>query len=212
MNEEIILESKVESCLKCGANISSHQRSSQILIYTETGPKLGRSIDKRCSNQECKSGFFLGYYTPKNQDDIKIYQENALKEEYIISTSDTAFATSLLYDGVLAMKCGNNAFKSTAHRYNLKHEYNISNSGVQLARAKLSDKCFANGIWRYALLDIERRYGVEIEHNKSIDITLEKHLEKIHAKIEEIWLNHQCSTPGCGSILVCDGGMKPHRR
>ena len=76
----------------------------------------------------------------------------------------------------------------------------------------MSDKCLANGIWRFALLDIERRYNVGIQHFKDIDVTLGKNIEKIHAKIEEIWLSHQCSTPGCGSILVCDGGMKPHRR
>ena len=126
MSEEIILESKEKICLKCGANISKHTRSSQILIYTETGPKLGKSIDKRCSNQECKFGYFLGYYTPKKKendpDEIKIYHENALKEEYLISTSDTAFATSLLHDWVLNMKCGHQAFNTMAQIYNLKHQ------------------------------------------------------------------------------------------
>ena len=154
MSDEIILESKEVSCLKCGANISKHTRSSPILIYTETGPKLGTSIDKRCSNQDCKSGFFLGYYTPGKSDEIKIYQENALKEEYLISTSDTAFATSLLHDWVLNMKCGHQAFNTMAQIYNLKHQYNLSKSGVQFQRSNLSDKCLANGIWRFALLDI----------------------------------------------------------
>ena len=49
----------------------------------------------------------------ENDDEkIKIYHENALKEEYLISISDTAFATSLLYDWVLNMKCGHQAFNT----------------------------------------------------------------------------------------------------
>ena len=209
MSEEIILESKETDCLLCGSKISKHTRSSKILVYSANGPKIGKSVDKRCSNQSCKAGYFLGYYTP-HESDLKFYTANAIKEDFIISTCDTAFATIVLYDGVLSMKCGHNAFTTQAKMYNLKHQYHLSQP--QFKRSKLSDKCLARGIWRYALLDLERRYNIGIQHYHDLDRTLETNMDKIHAKIEQVWTQHRCSQPGCGTILVCDGGMKPRRR
>ena len=63
-----------------------------------------------------------------------------------------------------------------------------------------------------SLLDLTRRYQIEISHYDSIDRTLIENLDKIHAHIEKTWVSHRCEKPGCGSILVCDGGMKPQRR
>ena len=211
MSEEMILQSSEINCLVCGKKISSHTRSSKIVIYTEEGPKLGQSIDKRCSDPKCKSGYFLGYYTPRGSD-RKIYTENAIKEPYIISTSETACATSILFDGVLSLKCGHTAFQAQCDKYNLKHEYAQSRSEDKMCREKLSDKCLIKGIWRFALLDLTRRYQIEISHYDSIDRTLIENLDKIHAHIEKTWVFHCCEKPGCGSILVCDGGMKPQRR
>ena len=58
------------------------------------------------------------------------------------------------------------------------------------------------------------RYGFKVKLDgteKEIENAILKHATTFKKKFTEIWSAHKCDVTGCGTWLVCDGGLKPHR-
>ena len=48
---------------------------------------------------------------------------------------------------------------------------------------------------------------------KTLDEAILANKSELHEAFRTIWTkNHRCDAPGCGKILVMDGGLKPHRK
>ena len=63
-------------------------------------------------------------------------------------------------------------------------------------------------------MDITQRWDIALKldgSEKEIDTAILENLSTLKTKFRKIWSEHKCETKGCGEILVCDGGMTPHR-
>ena len=65
----------------------------------------------------------------------------------------------------------------------------------------------------YSLIEISQRYGLPTLINPIIEITLSEVIPILKICHREYWTkNHKCDAAGCGTCMVLDGGMKPHRK
>lgn len=58
------------------------------------------------------------------------------------------------------------------------------------------------------------RYGFQVKLDGSeqeIENAILQHAATFRTRFHEIWSSHLCDVKGCGTWLVCDGGLKPHR-
>ena len=54
--------------------------------------------------------------------------------------------------------------------------------------------------------------GLELTVDYNVDKTISELFQEIRRGFRIYWSNHHCSTYGCGTTIICDGGMKPHRK
>ena len=116
------LQTRRKFC-SCGGIIVHHrERSSQVTIYTETGPLSVEHLECRCKT--CSRGYFYGYATETLQDEenpdarkqYKFYEEDCLESkvtesmikvwvanmfyvfQFLITTRKTGFSVKFLYE------------------------------------------------------------------------------------------------------------------
>ena len=90
-------------------------------------------------------------------------------------------------------------------------------------REALCEKRLAEGWFLYSLIEIKQRYLIEgfifvcselIEINSlgpllaNIDDSLSLYNDIVNKTFVIRWGSHKCSKPGCGNVLVFDGGVK----
>ena len=82
----------------------------------------------------------------------------ALKNKYLVTISQTAFAVDYLWDCLLQIVFSNATFESLANVYNNLHFVNLP-MDVMLRRVEVHRKRIAEAIFLFAYLDLGQRYG-----------------------------------------------------
>ena len=75
-------------------------------------------------------------------------------------------------------------------------------------------KRIADGWYTYILLDLTQRWGLPLDFDGSeseIENAIMKNFNLLKTAFRRHWSDHKCQIKGCGEVLVCDGGMTPHR-
>ena len=78
----------------------------------------------------------------------------------------------------------------------------------------LDQKRISDGWFTYIHLDLNKRWGYELKLDGSefeVDNAILNNCNKYKTYFRNHWSKHKCEEKGCGEVLVCDGGMKPHR-
>ena len=203
------IESKVDSC--CDTKLYRvKKRHAVVTAYTYEGTKLLHHYAKLC--RQCKAHFYHGYKTIEN---TIYYDDNVLQNELIVTKQQTAFQTQFLYETILSIFFGHSTFLSICQVYNAKHSPLPSHSPVvktENDRAELCYKRVAEAVFLFAMLDLKKRFNIQMDFDGDIDITIIKYFDSIQSYFEKKWANHKCSKPGCGSCLVLDGDLKLTRK
>ena len=52
--------------------------------------------------------------------------------------------------------------------------------------------------------------GTAVDCN--IDRTISENFQQLRKRFRIKWSDHKCEVVGCGTAIISDGGMKPHRK
>ena len=210
----IVLNSTAQRCKVCRiGNVVPREDEKEdgiFTIYTRDGTKKGKHLGYRCNNRSisCRAGHYYGYVTLNNK---KCYDKFALKNEYLVTSSQTAFSVSYLWDCLLQILFSNASFESLAKVYNNLHYVNLPEDVLE-RRVQVHRKRIAEAIFTFEFLEIGARYGVPPIIYGSIDNTILHFKDDLRDKFREVWtVDHKCDKKGCSSVLIVDGGMKPTR-
>ena len=197
-------------CEYCNAPleyIKRDKRAEAFIIYTRYGTQLGKHHEHRCTNRRaCRKGHYYGYSVT---DKHTKYEKNCLENKYLVTSRQTAFSVMYLYDLTLQILFSNSSFQSLAKIYNNLH----FSKPTGKYREEIFQERITDAFFLYSLLEISQRYGLSTTFHLVIEISLTEYLPIIKISHREYWTRqHKCEAAGCGTCLVIDGGMKPHRK
>ena len=206
----IVLKTKKTKCDYCKAPLECIKREKGVekfIIYTRYGTQLGQHLEYRCTNrQNCRKGHYYGYSVTDKQTN---YDRDCLQNEYLVTSRQTAFSVMYLYDITLQILFSNSSFQSLAKIYNNLH----FSKPTGKYREEIFQERITDAFFLYSLLEISQRYGLPTIFNPVIEVSLTECLPILKIAHREYWTNqHKCDAPGCGTCIVLDGGMKPHRK
>ena len=76
----------------------------------------------------------------------------------------------------------------------------------------MCEKRIATGWFTYSLIEMKQRFLVQGPVSSDIDQSLSDYHTQLRDAFYIFWGKHKCDKPGCGSVLVVDGGMKAQRK
>jgi hypothetical protein len=204
------LKTSRTKCVYCDAALEYIKRDKggeTFVIYTREGTKLGKHLEYRCTNRKsCRKGHYYGY----SVSDKKLkYDQDCLANEYLVTSRQTAFSIMYLYDITLQILFSNSYFQALAKIYNALHfTTSSSKSREEIFQERITDAFFL-----FSLVEISQRYGLPTTFHPILDISLTEAIPILKICHREYWTReHKCDAAGCGTCLVIDGGMKPHRK
>ena len=209
MNTEF--SSKRKTC-DCGGIISEDvpKHFSIVTLYSTDGINQFRHVRSRCNNRKkCGKYFYYGYSSESvGQDQKRLYEDDALEQEFLITSQSTAFELRLLYEWSLQILISFSNFEGLAEIYNQLH----GGSGEELCeREKLCEKRVRDGWFTYNTLELRQRYNIEGPMSADVDKAMAENMYEIQDKFRQRWSSHRCEIPGCGSVIIIDGGQKAQR-
>ena len=143
---ELVLEPVVQVCKVCKVGnlttVSDRRGYDGLIVYTRDGSYLANHVERRCNNRQlpCRAGHFYGYVSMSvkaSSKRFKCYDKEALKNEYLVTSSQTAFCTMYLWDCVNQILFSNASFESLAKVYNTIHFVNLP-MDVMLRRIEIN--------------------------------------------------------------------------
>ena len=198
---EIILATSVKNCKVCKTGdvvlCPDTKKEDTFMLYTRGGTRTAKHLEYRCNNRHlpCRAGHYFGYVSlgeKANSEKIRCYDKFALKNEYLVTSSQTAFSVSYLWDCLLQIVFSNASFESLAKIYNNLHFINLP-TDVMLRRQEVHRKRIAEAIFLFAYLELGQRYELPLIITGGIDQTILKNRTQIRDKFREIWsLEHLC--------------------
>ena len=212
----ITLRSKFERCPVClvGQMVEVKREKSEMLIYGRNGVRLAEHKEHRCSNQNtiqpCRVGAFYGYITFEGD---KIYDTDCLKNEFLVTSNQTAFEISYLIEVVADIYLLQGCFESIAKKYNRLNNRHLP-SATQERRMEIYRKTLTSGFFLFAFLEYGQRYGVPRWQRivGSVEETVMEMKDDLQKSFQERWTKaHKCDRPGCESCIIIDADLKPHR-
>ena len=214
-SEEVVLKSNFESCKCCkyGRLVERQKEKApdSLVIYTRNGSFKGYHQEKRCNNQSlpCRAGHFYGYVvTPKGEKQL---DEHILSNEYLVTSQQTAFSIDYLWDITLQILFSQASFESLANIYNNLFFSNCTTDTMN-RREEVVRKRIAEAWFYYAYIEMGQRYGIEMKIEENLEKSILKNMVQLKDGFRLHWTqDHKCNLKGCDSVIVLDGGMKPHR-
>ena len=94
-----------------------------------------------------------------NKKKQRCYDKFALKNNYFVTSTQTAFSVMYLWDCLLQIVFSNASFESLAKVYNNLHFVNLPDD-VMLRRVELHRKRIAKAIFVFTYLELGQRYGL----------------------------------------------------
>ena len=215
--EGVVLKTNLERCLVCGVgDIVRHNRGRNkepILIYSRNGTFVASHHKYICNNQNnfkpCRVSYFYGYYKVKGKT---VYQNDVLRNEFLVSTPHTAFDISYLIELAATIELCSVNFEGMSSVYNRVHNRKLP-SDMMPRRIELCRKRMTEAYFLYIYLEMGQRYCIPnyqvIEGN--LDETVIRKQSDLQKAFRGRWFGHRCTVKGCGSVITVDGGLKPHR-
>ena len=103
-------------------------------------------------------------------------------------------------------------FEGLGNIFNNLHFTNLPFDTL-LKRQNIFAKRITEAFFIYAFIEVGQRFNIEVTIPKTLDEAILANKTELHEAFRTNWTRkHLCDTPGCGKILVMDGGMKPHRK
>ena len=216
-SENIVLETNVTKCVVCGVgDVVLHNRGRKresILVYSRRGTFAAIHHEYICNNQNkfkpCRTSYFHGYYKVKGKT---VYQNDVLRSEYLVSSSQTAFELSYLIELAATIELCSVNFEGMSSVYNRTHNRRLP-SDLMPRRLELCRKRMTEAYFLFIYLELGQRYAIPnfqvIEGN--LDETIIKNQSDFQTAFRRHWFNHKCDVKGCGTVITVDGGLKPHR-
>ena len=148
---------------------------------------------------------------------LKIYEDDALKQKYLVTSSQTAFSVDFLVDLTGQVDISSVAFEAVAKQYNRFHLKKLP-FYVMDRREELSKESLTDAYFQYIYLEICQRY--EIQNYQVIKGGLDQSILRNREELMKLFrIRHcthsngkACEDDGCISRLVIDAGLKPHRK
>ena len=211
-NSEIILTSSCDKCSECKTgNVVKVGRQTQLVIYTRTGTKRGTHVEMRCNNRSlpCRAGHYYGYVKVGN---VKHVAEDALRNEYLVTSTQSAFAVEYLWDITLQILFSRATFEGLANIFNSLHFTNMPYD-IMKKRETVIAKRISEAFFLYSFIEIGQRFNITVSIPRSLDEAILDNKTQLHETFRKIWTReHKCEAAGCGSVIIMDGGLKPHRK
>ena len=212
----VILKTKFLRCPVClvGEMEEVKREKSEMLIYGRNGVQLAEHKEHRCSNknmiQPCRAGAFYGYITFEGD---KIYTEDCLKNEFLITSNQTAFEVNYLLEVVADIYLLQGCFESIAKKYNRLNNRHLP-TATQERRMEIYRKTLTSGFFLFSFLEYGQRYGISKWQRivGSVEETVLEKKDELQKSFQERWTKaHKCDRPGCESCIIIDADLKPHR-
>ena len=141
-----------------------------------------------------------------------VYQNDVLRSEYLVSSSQTAFELSYLIELAATIELCSVNFEGMSSVYNRTHNRRLP-SDLMPRRLELCRKRMTEAYFLFIYLELGQRYAIPnfqvIEGN--LDETIIKNQSDFQTAFRRHWFNHKCDVKGCGTVITVDGGLKPHR-
>ena len=208
------LKSEETTCVVClKGRVTVDKRSynkESFTIYGRNGPRTALHLESRCTNSSCRVGYYHGYLS---YNGMTVYADNALKNEVLVTSTHTGFDVEYLLELQGKIQISSVTFEAEAKMYNRLHNRNLPmdtmNRRVEIYRKRIADAYFL-------FIYLEFGQQMEIKNHQVIygdlDSTILLHKEDMKQKFYERWTKaHKCEAPWCGSHLVFDAGLTPHR-
>ena len=209
---DICLSSAVVKCDVCKTGTAVKAgRDAKMIIYTRTGTLMAKHEEMSCNNctLPCRAVHYHGF-TKTGQ--TKILDQDILKNQFLVTSSQTAFAIDYLWDLTLQVLFTCATFEGMGNIYNNLHFTNLPYDTLQRRETVIS-KRIAEAFYLYSYIELGQRYNIEMTIPKNLEESILENKSKLHEFFRCNWTKkHHCDAAGCGSIITMDGGMKPHRK
>ena len=216
-SEEKTFKTNAQKCLVCGVgDVVQHNRGKArnlVLVYGRNGTYSAGHDEYICNNQNkyrpCRVSYYHGYYKVKNKT---IYQNDALRNDVLFSSSQSAFEITYLLELAATTEVCSVNFEGMSTVYNRIHNRKLP-SDLMPQRIELYRKRLTDAYMLYVYLELGQRYCISnyqvIEGN--LDSTIIKRQADFQIAFRNHWFAHRCDVQGCGRVITVDGGLKPHR-
>ena len=215
-----VLKSTKSKCSVCNSgDVRAEGKPTPMILYTREGVKIIKHQYMRCNFRagtgsrrvECRAGHSHGFKTFKG---MRIYEDDALKNDILVVSNQTAFSVEYLVETVGRVDISSATFEGLAKEYNRYHQMKLPYD-VMDRRVLLNEDILNNAYNLFIYLEIGQRYEIpnyQIIRN-TLDATILEQRGKLMKKYRQNWtVNHECDIPGCRSCIVIDAGLKPHRK
>ena len=215
-----ILKSTKTKCSVCkSGDIRAERNPTPMILYTREGVKIIQHQYMRCNFRagtsdrrvECRAGHSYGFKTFKG---MRIYEDDALKNDILVVSNQTAFSIEFLVETVGRVDISSATFEGLAKEYNRYHQMKLPYD-VMDRRVLLNEDVLNNAYNLFIYLEIGQRYEIpnyQIIRN-TLDATILEQKAALMKKFRQNWtVEHECGTAGCRSCIVIDAGLKPHRK
>ena len=211
-----------------------------LIVYTRSGSEEGHHYEyrwyntllfglyfqttfyPRCTNKKCQRGHFHGYTVVENAEYpamTYLYEDDCMESKYLVTSRETCFTVEYLWEMTVDIMCFKASFSAMCEKFVLMHTgaiplHDISDASDKKERLVIYDKRINEAWFLYSLIEQKGRFLVDgpVSRGENLHIALEIYHPLLREKFSQKWASHRCLKPGCGSVIVFDGGMKAQHR
>ena len=205
---KMILKTNLTKCLFCRiGDIVVHNKNNKLedmLVYSRNGTFKMKHIKYICNNQNkhnhCRATFFHSYYRTKGK---KVYYDDALRNDQLVISSQTAFDVDYLYEMVSLVESCSVNFESLSKVYNRVHNSKLPTDMMQ-RREEMCRKRMTEAFFLYAYLELGQRYCIPNYQvfQGDLDSTILEQQDKFQSEFSRRWMKHECDLKGCPECLT----------
>jgi hypothetical protein len=219
LKENVLKTTKIKCSICKIGDIRADGKPTPMIVYGREGVQVLPHQYMRCNYRvgtgdrkvSCRAGHGYGYVTYKG---TRIYDDDALKNQFLVVSNQTAFSIDYLVEVVGQVNISSGKFEAMAKQYNrfhlMKLPFDVLDRRVELNTDLLNDAYFL-----FCYLEIAQRRGIKNYQviKNTLDSTILEHRGELMKAYRQHWtIEHECDIPGCRSCIVIDAGLKPHRK
>ena len=159
---DITLCASAKKCTVCKTgDVVKVGRETHLVIYTRSGTRLGVHVEMRCNSRgtlPCRAGHYHGYIKVGGEKHV---DDDALKNEYLVTSSHTAFAVDYLWDITLQILFSRATFEGLANIFNNLHFSNLPYD-IMSKRENICSKRIAEAFYLYAFIEVGQRFNIAV--------------------------------------------------
>ena len=129
-----------------------------------------------------------------------------------MTSSQTAFSIDYLWDMTLQILFSRATFEGLGNIFNNLHFTNLPYDMMQ-RRENVFAKRIAEAFYLYSYIELGQRYDICMTIPTTLEEAILENKSVLHDPFRSHWTRkHAFDTPGCGSVITMDWGLKPHRK